>query len=444
MWNVLCLLIGKILIKVGKPFGKSTTAPGRIVSFLNKKIYSYFKLPKIVIAVTGSSGKGSTSSMIAEILRKNGLVVAHNIGGANLTSGILTLLIESSKLNGQLNQDVLICEVDERYTIEVFKIIKPNYVVITNITRDQPPRQGHFDIVFEKINSAINEDMHLILNADDPYLQKFVIDKKNQITYYGINKNQFSYQEKKFKNLNINYCPQCHNLLEYNYYHFENNGDYFCSNCEFKRPKVDYEVTSINYESSNIIINKKYNINLSSDILYTVYNTLASFSVCSLLKINKKNISTAISSINQNKKLFHVYPYKDRKVIVLNNKNENSSTFNQSLLYVSRFKEFKVIVIGWKEISRRYQFDDLSWLYDIDFELLKDMNIEKIICVGIHRYDIAVRMKYSNIDEDKIVLFENLIAATDYIKHSTIGNVYGILNFDYVSDFNKLMGCDNE
>ena len=58
---------------------------------------------------------------------------------------------------------------------------------------------------------------------------------------------------------------------------------------------------------------------------------------------------------------------------VLNNKNENSSTFNQSLLYVTREKKQRTIVIGWKEISRRYNFDDLSWLYDID----NIMNVKK-------------------------------------------------------------------
>ena len=444
MWNRLCLLLGKLIIKIGKPFGRSTTTPGYIVSILNKKIYSYFKLPKIVIAVTGSSGKGSTSSLIAAILRENNFTVAHNIGGANLTTGILTLLIDSAKLNGEIKKDVLICEVDERYTRQVFDMINPGYVVITNITRDQPPRQGHFDIVFEKVNSALKENMHLILNGDDPYLQKFVLDKKNNVTYYGILENQFSYKEAKFKNLNINYCPKCHHFLQYNYYHFENNGDYFCSECDFRRPQIDYSVTNIDYENSTITVNENCIVHLSSDILYTIYNTMAAFTVCRLLNLEENSITTVINNINRNKKLFHVYPYENRKVTVLNNKNENSSTFNQSLLYVSRFKEKKTIVIGWKEISRRYQFDDLSWLYDIDFELLKDMNIEKIICVGVHRYDIAVRMKYSNIAEENIMVFEDLKTATDYIKQATKGNIYGILNFDYVAPFNELMGSDNK
>ncbi|MDD3452807.1 MAG: MurT ligase domain-containing protein [Bacilli bacterium] len=439
MLNIISIIIGKIIIKIGKPLGKSSSLPGVIILKINKKIFDYFKLPSTVIAVTGSSGKGSTSSLISKILRQNNYTVAHNYIGSNLTFGILTLLLENTKLNGKINKDILIYEVDERYTKEVFKNVKPNYLIITNITRDQPPRQGHFDVVFDVINNAITEDMHLILNGDDPFLQKFVINKKNEVTYYGIEKNKFSYEINKFENLNINYCPICNNKISYNYYNFENTGDYYCDKCGFKRPNINYMITNIDYDNSQIQINNKYYVTLNSDILYSIYNNLAAFSLCSVLNIDQNKMCDEMSKINKNKKLLDIYENKKRKVIVLNNKNENASTFNQSLLYLTRYDDLKTIVIGWKEISRRYNFDDLSWLYDINFELLNKMNIEKIICVGIHRYDIAVRIKYSDIDIKKIEFFDKLEDATEFIKNKTEGNIYAVLNFDYVRPFNQLM-----
>ena len=89
----------------------------------------------------------------------------------------------------------------------------------------------------------------------------------------------------------------------------------------------------------------------------------------------------------------------------LNNKNENSTTFNQSLLFMERDKQPKTIIIGWKEISRRYKFNDLSWLYDINFELLKKHDVEKVVCVGLERFDIATRIKLAGIDSKKIICF---------------------------------------
>ena len=443
MKKTISIILGKMAIIAGRILKRGSSLPGVIALKVDKNIMKKMKLPSIVIAVTGSSGKGSISSMLAKVCRESNLTVAHNAVGSNLSPGIATLLLENCTLTGKIKKDILIYEIDERYTKFVFKDVKPNIVVISNITRDQPPRQGHFDFVFHEIDQALTDDMHLILNGDDPYTRKFTFHHKCEVTYYGINQNKYSYQTNKFQNLNLNYCPKCGNLLLYHYYNFENTGDYYCSKCNFKRPKLKDACTSISYDRNEITINNEYSLLVPASILYTIYNSMAVFTTATHIGLDGTKVSHIISTISKNKKLLDTFYYQDRNIIVLNNKNENSSTFNQSLLYVTRFKEEKTIIIGWKEISRRYNFDDLSWLYDIDFELLKKTKVEKIICAGIHRYDIAVRLKLAGIDEKKIVIFESLKDATDYIKLKTKTNVYGILNFDYVKPFHEFMqGCD--
>ncbi len=435
----LSIVIGKALILAGRLLHKGSSLPGEIALKVNKNLFKLFKLPKTVIAVTGSSGKGSISSMLAEIYRQNGYTVAHNYKGSNLSAGIATLLLENCNISGKIKKDVLIFEIDERYTKYVFKDITPGYVVISNICRDQPPRQGHFDLVYEEIKKALKPGMHLILNGDDPYLQKFVIDDKYKVTYYGIEKNKYSYKSNPFSSLNLVYCPKCNNKLEYNYYHFENIGNYECTSCSFKRPKIEYSITNMDYSKSEIVVNNKFKMHIPFNALYCAYNTLAAFTVSALLNLDLEKTCETISNLEGNKKIYDSYSYKNRKVTVLSNKNENSTTFNQSLLYTKRYKELKTIVIGWKEISRRYKFDDLSWLYDIDFEILNSCNIEKVICVGIHRFDIATRIKYAGIDEKNILTFENLNQTEKILKEKTKGDIFAILNFDYVVPFNELM-----
>ena len=438
------IVIGKMLIMIGRILHKGSSLPGEIALKINKKLFKTFKLPKMVVAVTGSSGKGSISSMLAEVYRDNGYAVAHNYKGSNLSAGIATLLLENCKLNGKINKDVLIYEIDERYTKYVFNDITPNYVVISNICRDQPPRQGHFDLVYEEIKKSLKPGMKLILNGDDPYLQKFVLEDKYDVIYYGIEKNKYSYKVSPFSNLNLIYCPKCNHKLEYNYYQFENMGDYHCPNCSFKRPNIDYKVTNIDYSKSEITINDEYTLHIPFNVLYCAYNTLAAFTVSAITNLDMEKVCKTISNIDGNKKIYDSYYYSDRKVTVLSNKNENATTFNQSLLYTKRFKNSKTIVIGWKEISRRYKFDDLSWLYDIDFEILNNCNIEKVICVGIHAFDIATRIKYAGINEKNILTFENLEQAEKTLKEKTKGDIYAILNFDYVNPFNELLGGEKD
>lgn len=442
MKKVISIIIGKLVIIAGKIVHKGSSLPGSIASKIDNKLIYKFKLPKTVIAVTGSSGKGSTTKLIYDVYKDLGYTVAYNSSGSNLKDGVLTTLIENSNLFGRIKKDVLLIEMDERYAKYVFPAIKPNYVVITNITRDQPPRQGDFDLVFKEIKKAITPDMHLVLNADDPYLQKFVLNKKNSVTYYGIEKNKYSTNKTKFENLNLTYCPKCNSKLIYDFYHFENIGSYKCSNCEVNRPKCDYGVKKIDYENNIITLNDNIKMKIPFGMLYAVYNTLAAFTTLAINNLDIKKVEETINSVINQSNSMNCFEIDNRLIYTLNNKNENSTTFNQSLLFMERDKQPKTIIIGWKEISRRYKFNDLSWLYDINFELLKKHDVEKVVCVGLQQFDIATRIKLAGIKPKKIVCFKRLEDATDYLKNKTKYNIYAILNFDYVKPFISNMKGD--
>lgn len=438
----IAITLGKLVIFLGKILGKGSSMPGDVALKIDKNLLKKFKLPQTIIAVTGSSGKGSTSSIIAHVYRKMGYKVVHNASGANLTAGITTMLLENCTFFGKVQGDVLVYEMDERYAKFIFNDVKPSHIVITNITRDQPPRQGHFDFVYEEIKKALPKGVNLILNGDDPYLLKFNLNNEYNVTYYTLDKTEYSYATSKFKNLNLTYCPKCNKKLEYEYYHFESNGKFNCPDCDFSHPRSNYHITTLNYPNFEMIINNTTNIKLQYDLLYSVYNTMAAYTVCCELGLDKELVGQHINELNQNNKMYNHYTYDNRNVYVLNNKNENSTTFNQSLLFTERFKGSKTIVIGWKEISRRYNFDDISWLYDIDFELLNNLDVDKVICAGPNSYDIATRIKMAGISN--IEVYNNLTDAKLSIVNSNSKYIFGILNFDYVAPFKALFEAKEE
>ena len=171
-----------------KLIGRGSSFPGDICYKLNKNILSDFKYPKTVIAVTGSSGKGSTTSIISNVYKDLGYTVSYNGKGSNERSAIISTLLENCNIKGVVNTDVCVFEMDERYAKYVFPYVKPTHVVINNITRDQPPRQRHFDFIFDEIKKSLNKDIKLIINGDDPYLLKFNLDNTYDVTYFGIDK----------------------------------------------------------------------------------------------------------------------------------------------------------------------------------------------------------------------------------------------------------------
>ena len=197
--NQIIIIIAKIVRLLLHSLGRGTAFPGKVALKLNKNILTFFEMPKTTIFVTGTTGKTSVVGTIYEVYKHSGYKVVSNIKGSNLIDGVTTAIIEASRINGKTKVDALVIEVDERYVKEVFKYITPKYFIINNLSRDQLARNGHFELVFNEINKSIKQETHLILNADDPLVTKFSLDKKNKITYYGLKENKFS--TKKIKSI---------------------------------------------------------------------------------------------------------------------------------------------------------------------------------------------------------------------------------------------------
>ncbi len=434
MKRFLGTLIGKSVFLAEKLLHKNASSfPGKAVLAIFPDYLKKISYPPLVIMVTGSCGKGSTTRIIADALRENGMTVAHNLEGSNLLNGVASTVIKNISFSGRLKQDALVLETDERYLKLITRYITPHYLVINNITRDQPPRQGDFDIVFGEILKGIPESTHIIVNGDDPITKSFSLHKDN-ITYFGIDKYFASYENEPNDVRDVNYCPKCHAKLQYTYRHYGSVGDFKCPECDFARNTPDFCITSVNKDTNEITLNNS-KITANELILFNLYNLAAAYAVLSLAGIAEDKIAQSLNAQHIQNKIYKEITKKDRKYIALNCKAENNATYNLAVIHTALDKSPKSIVLGLREISRRYTFFDLSWLYDINFELLNDDTLQKVVCAGPYRYDFAARITLAGIPKDKIIILDNLDHAGKVLDEQTSGTVYGILNFDYIEPF---------
>jgi len=430
--KIIAIAVGKIVLLCGKILNRGSSLPGKVALILDKNILKKFKYPKMRIAVTGSSGKGSTSALIANTLRDNGYTVSFNDAGSNLAWGITTSFIKNCNILGKIKTDYLVVEIDERYAKNVFEYLKPNYVVVTNLTKDQPPRQYDIDTVYNDILASIGEDTTIITNIDEPYLRNFAKDLNKESIYYSIDKNKYSYKKQMFENLNTYYCPYCDSLLEYDYYNFETLGAYNCPKCDFKYEAPESLGEDLDLENGTLTINKK-DINIGGDMLYNAYNTMAAYTTLKILNIVEDKIIKSLNKFNNvNKKTF---TNNGKEFYGMSCKAENCTTFNQSIFKIIQDKRPKSIIIGWKEISRRYEYYDVSWLYDIEFELLNNDNTINYYVCGIDKRNLQKRLILAGINEDKIIMANNLSEIKEKVLNDKVEIVYGILNFDYIDNF---------
>ena len=133
----------------------------------------------------------------------------------------------------------------------------------------------------------------------------------------------------------------------------------------------------------------------------------------------------------------------NRLVNMIESKNENNLSYYEALHYIREQHTKKTVILGFDNVSRRYKFNDLSWLYDVKFDLLDDKYIDKIFIIGRFRYDVLTRLSYTNIDKDKIILIDNLDNLIDKIKNESTGTIYTMVCFDMTAIIKKKIMEDN-
>ena len=428
MHKSIVIIVCKLINKLSKLIGhEGSVIGGHYALKLNKNILKKIKYPKYVIGITGSSGKSSSTELMYNILTKNGYKTIYNKEGSNTINGITSLILNNSSLCGKIKADVLLMELDEGFMKYIFKYFSPTHLMITNITRDQPPRNSHPDKIFKAIKEAIPYGTHLILNADDPFVNRFIINHKGEVTTYGLDVNDYS-KKSPLNNLDAAYCPICNSKLEYDFYHYGHIGSYHCPKYDFSRGNVDYEAKNIDIDNKHITINNNV-INLPSDFLYTAYFVTGCYALSKTIGLKDEEILKVLNGEIKTKRL-EIYDFDNRKWQMLVSKNENNLSYKQSLDYLIHQKGEKTIILGFDNSSRRYTENDISWIWDIDFEELNDKKITNILLIGRFGPDLYLRMKYAGISEDKLTLVEDIKDLSNIIKTKTTGNIYSMVCFD--------------
>ena len=90
----------------------------------------------------------------------------------------------------------------------------------------------------------------------------------------------------------------------------------------------------------------------------------------------------------------------------------------------------KTVILGFDNVSRRYKYNDLSWLWDVEFELLNDESITHVVLIGRFKWDVRVRLKYARVPDKKIVMLDNMDDFVKTILEETKGDIYTMVCFD--------------
>lgn len=359
------------------------------------------------ITISGTNGKTTTSGLVAHIFEENQNSIIHNVKGANMLTGIANVFALNIKPFKKF--DYAVIESDEAYLTKLYDYFKADYLLVTNLFRDQLDRYGELSTTASFIQNAIdkNKELKLILNADDPLVTNF--GKGKNAIYYGFEEVEFC---SEIHNATSNAPTEvfnciCGKPLQYNKQFFAQEGHYYCAKCGFKRPEPNYKgYVKIYSDYSELKIrhnDKDFEFKINLVGLYNAYNVLGAVACALENGIDYQTIKKAVSTYKS------IFGRAERRIInghkTLIQLIKNPTGASEVLKTVDLSSNI-VIAINDNYADGR----DISWLWDSDFEQLK--NAQKLVITsGIRAKDMATRLKYAGIPQEKIIVEEDIKSA---------------------------------
>lgn len=433
MKNFFIILIMKLFYLILKICGKKGgNLLGKVAYDWNPNIFKYFKVNCPVIAVTATNGKTMTNNAIGYTFKTASKKVISNTEGNNMETGILSTILKNCTLTGKINADFLVFEVDEGYIPVIFKDFRLDTLVILDFFRDQLDRNGEVESLILKINEFLKTYTgNLILNNDDPNVSRLGKANENNKNVYYFSVEKYQYATKDLKEAGEGkFCPFCNSRIEYEYYQYSHIGKFRCPNCDYGNNEIYKLATDVDLKNRTFKVDDiSYKIRFNS--IYNIYNFIAVISCVSLYHIDTKIIQEALSKFVLNNGRLEEIIVKDVPTII--NLAKNPTGANVSLRILNEDDDEKELLFVLND--NLADGHDVSWIWDINFDNLN--HVSRIVTSGTRAYDIAIRIKTSGFDPNKIHPYLDL--------HEAVENLYNTNVKKYViANYTSLQPTRNE
>ncbi|NJP39964.1 DUF1727 domain-containing protein [Oscillospiraceae bacterium HV4-5-C5C] len=424
----LACLAGRMIYHLLRLSGRqASTLPGRVTLLLDPGALALSAQGRQILCVTGTNGKTTSTSVLARLLETGlpkGSRVLTNAFGANLTSGMMTVLLQSKK------GDYVVLEADEAAFAKAAASLKPQLILVTNIFRDQLDRYGELDTVYKLILNGCLEagqTCRLVLGADDPHVAA-IGSNSVHATYFGAQDSECAPRHQSGNMTDAAHCPVCGSLLTYQGRSISHMGIYRCPACDFSRPEPEYlfrrqasaaasagslELTYCRVAGAQGPLPLMYRQQLTQRLplrlegLYNAYN-ISGAVAAALTLIPEMTLSQVQGALQQVRPSFgrlERIRYGDKSVCFILVKNPTG--MEQGLRLVSEAQDAGGVIF----FLNNHVNDgvDISWIWDAPLEQVK-LPAMPVGASGQRRADMALRLHYALGSGVKIEQNEDMLA----------------------------------
>ena len=396
--------VGRLARRAGR--GGGTSLPGKVLTRLEPDAIKRLaaRLPDGCAVISATNGKTTTAAMVASVLGRQGRRLVANRAGANMAGGVASALLDAARWGGQIAGQFGLFEIDEFWMDTVVPALEPRSVLLGNLFRDQLDRYGELEAIADRwaaMVSALADGTALVLNADDPLIADLGRGR-DAVTYFGIDDRSLATPEMQHA-ADSKHCRNCGAAYVYEAIYLGHLGVYACPSCGRRRPDPTVSARDVSLHGTRSasftlhVSDQAIDVQLPLPGLYNVYNALSAAALCSSLGFTAAQIADGlrhvIAAFGRSERIV----LGDHELSVLLIKNPAGAN---EVLRTLRLESGELDLFGILN-DRTADGRDISWIWDADFELLTPV-VRRFTCSGTRAAELALRLKYAGVDEDKL------------------------------------------
>ncbi|WIM67909.1 MurT ligase domain-containing protein [Corynebacterium breve] len=348
---------------------------GLIAGAIDPHIMGKLARERPAVLVTGTNGKSTTTRMLAAAMGTT-FDIATNDGGDNMDAGIISALMAGKDATH------IVLEVDELHVPAVAERLRPQALVLLNLSRDQLDRVGEINKIERALRQAVtdNPDMTVIANCDDVLMTSVAYDAPNVI----------------WVSAGAGWLGDSVTNPRGGGHVIRTPDDWYAvsplpDGREFRRPQPDWAVTPEGLRTSSGEL-----VDLNLTLPGNANRGNAAQAIAAAVEAFNVPLDKAIASaeaVDSVAGRYSTLKLGEREIHFLLAKNP--AGWQEALSMVDRDADGLVIAVNGQVADG----EDLSWLWDVQFENFEDVSVK---ASGERATDLAVRLLYADIDHELV------------------------------------------
>jgi UDP-N-acetylmuramyl tripeptide synthase len=273
------------------------------------------------------------------------------------------------------------------------------------------------------VAAGLDVDARLVLNADDPLIAD--LGTGHAAVYYGVEDPSMAMAEMQHAS-DSKHCRRCGTAYVYDAIYLGHLGRYRCPNCGNARPSPTVAAEKIRLDGTRAAAFTLRTPEGSAEVtlplpgLYNVYNALGAAALCLELGVSLGTVATGLQAVAAAFGRAETLTVGDTEVSLLLIKNPAGANEILRTLALETGELDLLAILNDRTADGR----DVSWVWDADFELLAG-RVRRAVCAGTRAAELALRLKYAGVPDDRLEVVTGLPAALDAaLGHAEAGRLF--------------------